>query len=181
MCELVYWLKFILLVYCVVVIFLVFIKNWISIVDVFWTRAKSVLQLLLSTHFNTTSNMVFEMLGVVYDLKLLRLSVVREIIVVLLSRFVLDQIYPLRRHALLLLTLLVRNFLQLDWQCRVLIRWHTIFYYIDDVASIRTLWRTMWFLVVVILITVIAEVTQFVAMLIHLVLLAVSDTAETRI
>jgi len=66
--------------------------------------------------------MVFEMLGVVYDLKLLRLSVVREIIVVLLSRFVLDQIYPLRRHALLLLTLLVRNFLQLDWQCRVLIR-----------------------------------------------------------
>ena len=66
--------------------------------------------------------MVFEMLGVVYDLKLLRLSVVREIIVVLLSRFVLDQIYPLGRHALLLLTLLVRNFLQLDWQCRVLIR-----------------------------------------------------------
>ena len=37
--------------------------------------------------------MVLEMLGVVDYLKLLRLSVVREIIVVLLGRFVLDQIY----------------------------------------------------------------------------------------
>jgi len=66
--------------------------------------------------------MVFEMLGVVDYLKLLRLSVVREIIVVLLGRFVLDQIYPLRRHALLLLTLLMRNFLQLDRHLLMLIR-----------------------------------------------------------
>lgn len=180
MCELVVdWLKFILFVYCVVVIFLVFIKDWISIIEVFWTWAKSVLQLLISSHFNTTSYMIFEMLGVVDNLKLLRLRVVGEVIVILLARFVLDQIYPLWWHTLLLLTLLMRNFLQLDRHLVMLIRWDTIFNYIADVASGRTLWRTVRLLVVIL--TIVAEVAQLFAVLIHLVLLAVGDTAETRI